>query len=507
MDITSIQFGFFFLISIILYWLIPQRGKWIILLISSLTFYVLSARFFTIIYMLIAILVVYFSAIYFERTKDDPSVKSKRRFVLLVAIACNAGFLIVLKYMNFIISNLNFFLNDSMKFAKVQWYVPLGISYYTLQLLAYLLDSYWGVTEVERNPAKLTLYTCYFPQMISGPISRHNDLGKQLNEGHKFNYDSVTTGLIRVAWGLVKKMAVSNRLGVIVDHIWNDPTKFDGIWVWIGAFGFCVQLYADFSGCMDIICGVSMCFGIRLSENFNAPFFSKNIQEFWNRWHITLGTWLRDYIMNPILKSDTVYSIGEKAKMRFGKKRGRKVPSYIAMFVLWTLMGVWHGDSWKYIIGEGWWFWIVLVLAGIFEPELNRTKAFLHINDESDLWKAFQTIRTWWIFSTGMIFFRSESLIRGMQRIASGFKFSGHAFIDRINDINYNTNDPEGNALMIISLILMIFCEHITYKGISPVEWLKKRNAVFRYMIYYLMIFIILFSANSGQQEFIYAQF
>ena len=508
MDITSFEFGLFFLISIIVYWIIPLKHRWIVLLLASIAFFLISSNPWTIIYLAVSIISVYFASNYFEQTRNDAEKKRARKTVLIMSVILNVAILTVLKYSNFFIGNVNRFLPDSSKWSFIHLAAPIGISFYTLQLIAYLSASYYGVTRVETNIGKLALFTCYFPQMVSGPISRHKDIGDQLNEGHEFDYDNVTGGLRRIAWGLVKKLAISNRLAVLIDYMWDNPQTFSGLWIWVAAFGFCIQLYADFSGCMDIVLGVSRCFGIVLPENFNAPFLSKSIQEFWNRWHITLGLWLRDYIMNPLLKSKKFIRIGEWSRAKFGKKRGRKIPTYIAMFVLWTLMGIWHGDSWKYIVGEGWWFWAVIVLSSLLEPEFEKIKGLLRIRDENVFWKAFQVIRTWFIFSVGMLFFRADSFIDGINRIKMGLAIGNISAISDLMTIREDVGGKVGALVLLTSMLLLVLQEIVQYKKeVSLYQVIEGKRRVFRYAFYYITVFLILLSLNIGNQEFIYAQF
>lgn len=229
--------------------------------------------------------------------------------------------LTVLKYTNLAIGTVNHFMKTN--FSSVTWLSPLAISYYTLQIVAYLLDCYWKVEKRENNPLKLLLFTSFFPLMISGPINRHNNLAPQLFEKHEFEYNRVASGIRRVAWGIAKKIVVADRLSMVVAYMFNRPEIYSGIWILIAAVTFAVELYFDFSGCMDIVIGISKCYGIILEENFKAPFMSRTIQEIWQRWHITLGGWFKSYIMYPILKSSVFVQLGERCKNKFGKS-GKK---------------------------------------------------------------------------------------------------------------------------------------------------------------------------------------
>lgn len=313
MNITSFNFLIFIAVLLVVYWSIPKKLQWIVLLVGSIIFYISNAPLFTFIYIGISVVSVYYATIYFESNGKNKKV------VLVCTLITTLGILAVLKYTNLFAGTL--FMLLKIPYTRFNWIAPLAISFYTLQLVAYTLDCYWGVAgRVERNIFKLLLYTIYFPQMTSGPISRFSDLGSKLFDGHRFDVDKIVYGLKRIGLGLVKKIFVAAKFKMIADVIYENPISFTGIWIWLGMFMFTIELFADFSGCMDIIIGVSLCFGIELQENFNAPFLAKSVQEFWQRWHITLGAWLRDYIMNPILKSTWFIKMGKDTKKFLVKK-------------------------------------------------------------------------------------------------------------------------------------------------------------------------------------------
>lgn len=502
MSITSVLFICFVLISIFIYYLLKGNGQWILLLIDSIVFYVLSAKPITLIYVAYTVASVYCATAFFDK------VSNKKKKVLLAAVLLsNVAILAVLKYSNLGIHSVNGLLKIfrvEKAFAEVEYLAPLALSFYMLQMLSYLLDCYWGVAIPEKNIAKLTLYTIYFPLMVSGPICRHSQIGNSLFDKHEFDYNRVVCGLRRIAFGLIKKMAIADRLAVIVNVIYGDIDTYSGIWFWLGAFIFIFQLYLDFSGCMDIVIGASQCFGIILPENFNHPFTATNIQEFWQRWHITLGTWLKDYIMNPILRTRLCMKIGEISKARFGKKKGKKIPSYFAMFFVWTCMGIWHGNSWKYIIGEGWWFWIIIVVGQILEPTLLKIKEILHIK-ECSAWTLFQRVRTFVIFAVGMVFFRADSLSQGFRMLKRGVtglvsSLKPSYIIDIILPKMDQDNLIKGMGgkfsfvVMMISIIFVLIIENMQSRNTDIDEWIGTRKNITRWVMYGTEILIIIIS-------------
>ena len=512
MEITSFSFFLLVGISLVVYLYLPYRFQWGVLLFDSVLFYFANASWGTFVYICVSVASIY-SAVHFFHKKPEASAESKRKCVLILAIVLNAGILVILKYMNLVIHTWNFFGERILHvkgLSDVAWLAPMAVSFYTLQLLAYLLDCYWGSAEPFGNPLRLGLYTIYFPLMTSGPICRYDQVGKQLFEEHRFDYNRVKFGLYRIAWGLLKKLAVSNRIAVVVDQMWDLPQTSTGISVWIAVFLFLIQLYTDFSGCMDIALGVSSCFGIVLPENFKAPFYSRNMQEFWRRWHITLGTWLRDYIMNPILKSDGFIRLGGWCRKKFGKKRGKKIPSYLAMLVLWSCMGLWHGNSWKYIVGEGVWFWFVIVGGQILEPCFKKAVDFLKIKTESVLWHGVQTVRTFLLWAFGMLFFRADSLRDSFARIAAGFRirFDFQFLYDIKGVVDFSEMGGKVGILLLgISLICILIVDFLKYREVNVMEKISQLNWKWRWMLYYVLVIVLYMSLNIASQESIYAQF
>ena len=496
MSIVSIEYLFFIAVLFIVYWNISARIQWILLLSASIIFYVLNAPVYTLIYIGISVIIVYLATAYF-----DKGLKHKKKILVLTLVSI-IGILAVLKYTNMFAGTL--YLIRGLKYTAVHWVAPLAISYYTLQLVAYTLDCYWGVEKAEKNILKVLLYTIYFPQMISGPISRYSNLGKVLFEEHRFDYDRVVTGLKRIAWGIIKKLFVAFRLKILADTVFNNPLSFSGVWIWLGMALFVLELYADFSGCMDIVIGVSNCFGIELHENFNAPLLSRTVQEFWQRWHITLGGFLKDYLMNPLLKSDLFIKLREFTQKSFGKKQGKKLPVYIAMLVVWISMGIWHGSGWKFIIGEGLWFWLVIVFEQTLSPLAKRFK-------NNRLYTAFCVVRTFILVCIGNLFFRADSLKLSMQMLKLAFAKTNDWWVIGIFQSHGIGKDAMGGivklSLFLFFVGLMLFFEIMEYKGKSPYKYLSRQNVLIRWGIYWLFAIVIAYNIFGEQIDFIYAGF
>lgn len=507
MEVSSVKYIIFIGIVMTVYFILPKRMQWIELLVASVIFYIFNAPMYTIVYVIVSLIIVFGATNYFSNMHSERN----KKIVLACSLIAMVGMLYIFKYVNLSFQLINIISKRNV-IEKVSIVAPLAISFYMLQMISYLLDSYWGIVTPEKNIFKLALYNIYFPQMVSGPISRYNDLANQFFEEHRFDYGRVVNGLKRIAWGLMKKLLIASKIGLLVDAIYNHYEAYSGVYIWFAMFAFMIQLYADFSGCMDIVIGVSNCLDIHIAENFNAPFLSRTVQEFWQRWHITLGQWLRDYIMNPLLKSDPFISIGKKAKNIFGKKRGKKIPSYIAMFFVWTAMGIWHGDDIKYIVGEGWWFWLILVFEDIIfdsiKPISKALKSHRYINYCLEV---LLVIKTFVLVSIGNVFFRAETIQKAMDMLLSAFqKATTLDFVSCLLSNGFPVQDVggvTGIVLLCFNCILLLIYEFVKYSGMEPLQVLHRRPKVVRWIVYWDLTLTVMMTIFGSVRTFIYAGF
>ncbi len=253
----------------------------------------------------------------------------RKRRVCLVAILINFGILVVLKYSNFLIDTVNGFFNAidvTYDIHNVSFVLPLGISFYTFQAIGYLIDVYRKKYPAEESFFRFALFLSYFPHIIQGPFSRFDDLGKTLFTQHKFSYERLCEGSRRILWGFFKKLLIADNIAIVVNEIFSNYGNYIGPQMLAVAFFYGIQIYADFSGYMDIVCGISHILGVDLTENFKQPYFSKSIDEFWRRWHITLGRWFRDYLFYPVAMSKKTQKIARKAREKLGQSVGRLIP-------------------------------------------------------------------------------------------------------------------------------------------------------------------------------------
>ena len=416
MVITSFPFFLFVCAVLILYFLVPRKYQWVVLLVASCAFY-LSYGVKYILYVLYTATSVYLAARFMQKKTDEQKAflkgegkalskeeknaykaknKSRKKAVMLCALLSNLFLLCVFKYLHFVLEQINGVIGlfggagfqDTLKLIA-----PLGISFYTFQMVGYLLDVYWGNVEAEKNWFKTVLFCSFFPQMTQGPISEFGVLGEQLFGEHEFSYKNYSWGMQRMTWGFFKKMVVADALSPLVRDVFANYAQYTGITALIGAFMYSVQIYADFSGYMDIMCGLCEVMGIHLTENFDRPYFSKSVAEYWRRWHMSLGTWFKRFIYYPIGISKWSRNLGKVSREKLGRKFGDMLPASIALVVVWLATGLWHGASWAYIawgLVNG----LFIILGLWLDPFYALCRKTLHIREDALLWRVFQVIRT-----------------------------------------------------------------------------------------------------------------
>lgn len=513
MTLTSLVFALFCIIALIIYFIVPKKFQWIVLLTSSLIFlFYDNLHISTVIQALIVVLPTYFLGKEIE--KNLSTKKSKK--LLIVGITIILGQLIYLKYTNLFIATANHICNlfkIQYQFEFIYRNSLIGISYYSLIMISYLIDTYRGTCKSEKNIFKFTLFMSYFPILTSGPFVRYNDIKDDLYGGHKLKYKNLCYGLIRIFWGLFKILVISQRIGMIVDTIYGDLNTYTFIFTIMAIILFPLQLYTNFSGSIDVIMGISEIIGIKLPENFTLPFFSRTLTDFWRNWHITLGAWLRDYIFYPLLKSNAMQKLNKKSKEIFGKKIGKKIPLYLSMLVMWILIGIWHGGAYTFIIGSGILQFLIMFLEDILEPISNKINNKLGINKEVFSYKLYQVIRTYLLFSFTMIFFRATRVLNGIDIIKSAFTLNLNNFVNKKNIISMLQNiglDIYDLGIMIISLIILFIVQLLQRHG-NIREKLFKQNIVFRWVVIYALVFgVIIFGCYGPEYDatsFIYRQF
>lgn len=511
MNIISLSFYVAVLFALILYYITPMKFRWGILLAFSGYFVVNANGVKLAAYMVAVIACTYVTAILIDRYKERPGLC---KTVLVLGLFIDGVSLVAMKELNFFIHGARAaasVFGGSLALQPVSILAPIGISYYTLSLIGYLADVYWGTAKAEKNFLKVALFAGYFPVLVAGPIVRKREVFDGLMEGHTFNYQNVTFGLQRIVWGFFKKLVISQRFAVVVDAVYDNYYVYSGLYIWVAAVCFLMQLYTDFSGGIDICLGISQLFGVYLPENFELPFLARNVSEFWRRWHITLGGWLRDYIYYPLMKSDCFQGIGAKIKKKFGKKAGKKIPLYLVTMISWFIVGFWHGGGWNYIFGVGLFYGIVIVLGQILEPQFKGWIRILKINTECFSWQLFQMARTFLVLVFANSLFRAVSLKSGFQMWKMAFaQWNPWIFFDKsLYELGLNQTEWE---ILMASMLVLLGCGLLRYFLKMPVrQWLGRQNLLFRWGIMILLIVWVFVYGYYGPgfdaQSFIYFQF
>ncbi|MCM1086725.1 MAG: hypothetical protein NC419_01125 [Muribaculaceae bacterium] len=509
MGITSFYFICFFALILILYYSIPKKWQWGFLLLCSIAYYLLTDNGILILYPIVSVTACYLGA----RTITASETPGKKKLALLATLAVNLGILVLLKYINFGIHTVNgiaaFFGYPDKVFQRMELLVPLGVSFYTFSLLGYVIDVYYGIAESQPNPAKLALYGMYFPAVISGPILKYRECGEQFFKPHFLDYNQLTKGLQRMLWGFFKKLVIAERLGVFVGVVYERYYDYPGAFVWIATIFYAFQLYTDFSGCMDIVLGLSESLGLILPENFQTPFFARSISEYWRRWHITLGVWMKDYVFYPLLRSRFFVNLGKSWKKKFGKKRGKQYTTFAAMFILWFSVGIWHGGEWKYVIGSGLLHWFYIVMEELLEEPCGKLLDKLHIRRDGKGVNALRILRTFFLVCIGDLFFRAKSVNAAFHILKSAVSawnpqilWDGSLFTLGLDKVEF--------FIAILSLLLLFMVSLIQQKT-SVRDLIAKWILPVRWVIWYALLFYVILFGCYGPEysaaEFIYQGF
>ena len=518
MSVTSFSFLALLCAGVPLYYLVPKRWQWVELLVLSLVFYFGAGTPATILYVLASTLIAYASTMYMDRLRKSGRPSKLPFRLTVIAIVLNVLIWFVVKGRGFWAEPLYRLAvytgsTGARTLAEMDLIAALGMGYYTLQILGYIIDCYWENITPQKNPLKLFLFTAYFPQMTTGPISRYAQL-TSLYEGHSLKYRHLTFGAQRILWGFVKKIVLAERVGVLVSAITDAPDTYTGFYSWIAILLYPVQMYADFSGCMDIVLGASEMFGIRLAENFRNPFFSRTSQEFWQRWHITLGTWAKDYVLYPLLKSKGMVRFSKKTRKRFGKKTGKFLTNAVGMFFLWMVMGVWHG-GYRYVVGVSLWYWIILMAGNLLEPVFKAVVTRCGMKTESFSWHLFQSARTYCIYAIGAAFFNvgvSEALAL-LKDALKVFYAKGSAnpwifFDGSLLELGVTWSDL--NVILLVTGLLLAVA-FLREKYEYARNWIAAQSFVFRWSIWIVLFVFVLVWGKYGPgysaAEFIYKGF
>ncbi len=532
---TFVSFPFFAFVAalVLVYFIVPKRVRWIVLLAGSCLFYWINSRWLLLV-LLGSAMVTFGVGRWIQKTQDadrafidahgaelsredrkarKKATKARTRRILTLGILLDLGALLFLKYYNFFAVNATGLFNlfgIGIQVPQLNLLMPLGISFYTLQAIAYMVDVYRGKIQADRNPAKFALFMSFFPQIVQGPIPRHSQLAGQLYEGHDFDYRRFCHGLQLMLWGLFKKLVIAERIATPVNYLFDHFERYSGPILFLAAAMYGLQVYADFSGGMDIARGVAQILGIELELNFTQPYFSTSVEDFWRRWHITMGQWMRDYVFYPLSMSKAFGRLAAKGRKRLGPYVGSRLPAFIAMFIVYFLVGFWHGSSWKYVM-YGIWNGVFIMSGILLESTYGRLRKLLHIREQTATWRVFQIIRTFVIVSFGRFFSRAFSLRIALNMFRRTFiNWQDITFLTSGELLKLGLNTANWVVLALFTGVLF-YVDYIHEKGVHIREALDRQSLVFRWMIYIAVVLVILIFGVYGPQydaaSFIYQQF
>ncbi len=476
MDFLSLTFAVFFIISVISYYIVPKKMRWGILLIASMIFYVWSVPYL-LVYLLFSAVTTYAYGRWGEKHRQQG------RGLLLTVIAANLAVLLVLKFYNLCETRLSI--------SALKLLMPMGISFYTLQVIAYCVDVYQGRTAAQKNFLKYLLFVSFFPQILQGPIPRYEQLKDQLYEGHAFDYRTVKFGFQLMLWGFFLKMVIADRAAIFVNTVFPEYNLYEGTMLAVAAVLYSIQLYTDFLGCVCIAMGAAEVYGIRLQTNFERPYFAVSVRDFWRRWHISLSSWLRDYVYIPL-----------------GGNRKGILRKYVNLILTFLVSGIWHGAGMQYL------FWGLMhggyqVAGELLMPVRVRVRKILKIREDSSMYRLWQRIFTFGLITVAWVIFRAENLHAGLsilKRIVTDITpwifFDGTIYTCGITAGQFGA--------LLFCILLVIAAEYLQEKA-NLREMLEKQHIIVRWGIYLGAIALVLvlgvYGPGYDASQFLYGQF
>jgi len=508
MPFNSLSFLVFIVVFLILYYI--PRNKWqlSILLIGSCIFYgVLNFGYF----LLLSALT--FFVFYFGKIFSIPSFKRKHfifSFIIIVLVIIYLFF----KYYHFIYNHLSPILFQSSFSYFSYWFpipsaiiYPLGLSFFVFSALSYIIDLKRGVIPPEKDFMVFANYFLFFPKISQGPIERAGRLLPSFREVHQFDYFQVANGLKLIAWGLFKKVVIADRIAVIVNTIYNNPDSYNGLYFMVATLFFAFQIYADFSGYTDMAIGIAKMLGYELTQNFNKPYFSKSIREFWTRWHISFSTWLRDYLFLPVAFK---LSDGWKKDKIFGIQT-EKIIYALAITFTFFICGIWHGEGLNFVVW-GLLFGVALSLSRLFKKSLRKNK-ILRPKRSNKIIKFFQWFLTFSFVCFAWIFFRSNTIQEAFLIIKKIIQTpytlpQGQLSLGYVLSIFRGFGVTQHEFIIaILSITFLLFVDYFR-KNREITATINNLPAFFRWIVYYfILIMILFFGAFNSTQDFIYAKF
>jgi alginate O-acetyltransferase complex protein AlgI len=492
---NSVDFLIFFPIVTFIYFMIPHKYRWVWLLASSYYFY-MSWNEKYVVLMVTTTVITYFSGLLIEKANgidDDKKSIRLKKFWVFASFACNIGILFLFKYFKFfslsLTRSLSLF-NISITMPTFNFLLPLGISFYTFKSLSYIMDLYRNDIKAEKNIGKFALYISFFPQILAGPIEKSKHMMHQFYEEHSYSYHRIRNGLLLMLWGYFQKVLVADRLALLVNTVYNDPQNYKGFEIIIATVFYAFQIYFDFSSLSDIAIGACEVLGFRISKNFERPYFSKSIKEFWRRWHISLCSWFKDYLYIPL----------------GGNRRG-KLRTYINIMIVFLVSGLWHGAAINFVIWGGL-HGIYQIAGDILQPIRKKAFKAFNIKKHALSYRIFQILFTFMLVDFAWIFFRANKFSDAVILLKNMMYFNPWVFTD---GSLYNLGLNSKNFLVAVLGISVILIVNLIQRTKSVRIQLYKQDAIFRWALYLTVVVIILifgiYGPDYNAKQFIYMQF
>lgn len=492
---NSLHFLVFFPVVVLLYFLIPHRFRWIWLLISSYYFYMSWNPTYALL-MGLSSLITWLSGLLIEHSGKIENEKTRffqRKLWVALSFSSNLAILFFFKYFDFAVSNINQILNligiEALR-PSFDVLLPVGISFYTFQALSYTMDVYREELNAEKNIAKYALFVSFFPQLVAGPIERSKNLLSQIHERHDFDYDNVKNGLLLMLWGFFQKLVVADHVAIIVNTVYDNYKGYHGFQIALATVLFAFQIYCDFSGYSDIARGAAQVMGFRLMDNFKQPYFAESIRDFWQRWHISLSTWFRDYLYIPL-----------------GGSRCSQLKKFRNIMIVFLLSGLWHGANWTFVAWGGL-HGFYQVIGDVLRPYKNKLRTKLKLNPNQPLFKGGRILLTFILVDFAWIFFRAPDIHAAFQMISRMiFNFG---FTEVFSLSSYSIGVGFQDLLIIAFSIPLMLSANFMQSKVCVREVLARQSIVVRWFAYYAMTSLVLIFGvllSGTQAQFIYFQF
>lgn len=481
MTFVSVEYYLFLFGAVILYYLLPLKVRWLALLGENMLFYYIAAQHGRKMF-LTMLLISYLGGLVLEKVSQEGAF---RKICLALILFLVGAPLLAIKEGNFLVQSF---------LGKNGWsfFAPLGLSFFTVQMVSYLVDIYTGKIQAQKNPLKYTLFVSFFPQMIQGPIPRYQQLMPQLETGNRFAPENITAGFQMILWGFFLKFMIADKSAIVVNTVFANSESYKGMYVVLAGALYSLQLYTDFQSCTKLAQGAARLFGIQIINNFNHPYFSKSIKEFWGRWHISLSECLKDYVYIPL-----------------GGNRKGKLRKYLNLLITFLVSGVWHGSGYRFLVWGGL-HAVYQIIGDYTKPVREKLYALVGIKKNSSLQNTMKMIGTFCLATIAWIIFRADSLKKGLAMIASIFTVYNPwiLFNDSIFYLGLNWKEM---TVLVISLLVLFWVSRKQEQGIGIRKTVQCQPLIVRWTISILAIVGIVVFGTYGfgfnAQDFIYGGF